>query len=93
MIDEAFKDELGSFEQSHLDFDMGDNKIFKGFVICNNRLHILFEYKGEPNHHPLNCEPAENYLFSENEFGKILKEFACKDVREYILNKRNKNGK
>lgn len=93
MIDETFKDELGKFEQSHLGFDMGNDRTFKGFAICNNRLHILFDCKGEPSHYPLYCEVAMNFFDDKTKFAEMLKDFACKDVREYILNKRNKNGK
>lgn len=92
MIDETFKDELGKFEQSYLGFDMGNDRIFKGFAICNGKLHILFSYKEKINH-PLNCEPAMDFLDEKSVFAEMLKDFAFKEAREYALNKRKKNGK
>lgn len=93
MIDDDFKNELGSFEQAHLGFDMGDGKEFKGFAICNGKLHVLFTLETDLTHHPLNCEPAMSYLDGKTKFSEILKDFAFKEAREYAINKRKNNGK
>lgn len=85
MIDDKLKDELGIFEETHKDFDLGNDKIFKGFAICNNKLHVLLKGKDDNSKHPLICEPAEDYLFKQSDFAEDLKELACKEIKEDVL--------